>query len=95
MRKLATAAVLVLALADAAFASGFRSYPGFRNFETPVEMVHDRGLTLEIVLRCGVKPNGKISPGIMSYSKVERLFCTPRGRCTRDVERAVRQTCGA
>ena len=87
-------AVLVLAASLAPAHAGFRAYPGFLDPYAKVEMVHDKGLMMEIVVRCRRKANGAISPGILSYSKVERLFCSSKGRCTTSAQRAARDTCG-
>lgn len=96
MRLLVTLLIaLVLASAiNAARAEGFRTYPGFLDPHGTVEMVHDKGLMLELHIRCSRRPNGQVQAGIMSYSKVERLFCSSKLRCFRDPVRAVEDTCG-
>ena len=91
---LAAFAALVVSAPVSAGAGGFRTYPGFLDPEGVVEMVHDKGLMLELHVRCSRKPNGQIRAGIMSYSKVEQLFCSSRHRCFRSPVRAVRDTCG-
>ncbi len=68
--------------------SSFTSYPGFNNPEAVIEMTTDKGLILEITLRCSRKANGQISPGIMSYSKVERLYCSSRNNCYTSARKA-------
>ena len=78
----------------AAIASNFITYPGFNNPAGIIEMTTDKGLILEIVLRCSRKENGQISSGIMSYSKVEKLYCSSRNRCYRDAKKAAEETCG-
>ena len=88
-------AAIALATTASAADAGFRAYPGFLDPYAKVEMVHDRGLTMEIVVRCRRKANGAISPGILSYSKVERLFCSSKGRCTGSARRAAQDTCGS
>ena len=89
---------LVLTVVLAALVSvshaGYRYYPGFLDPHGTVEMVHDKGLMLELHVRCSRKPNGQIRAGIMTYSKVERLFCSSKLRCFRDPVRAVEDTCG-
>ena len=47
----------------------------------------------EIVLRCDREGN-KVKAGIMTYSKVEKLFCSSKMFCTRDAEAAADDTCG-
>ena len=96
MRFLVTTLVVTVVLAAAinAAQANFRTYPGFLDPHGTVEMVHDKGLMLELHVRCSRKPNGQIQAGIMSYSKVERLFCSSKHRCFRDPVRAVRDTCG-
>ena len=91
--RILLAAIAITILAAPAHA-GFRAYPGFLDPYAKVEMVHDKGLMMEFVVRCRRKADGSISPGILSYSKVERLFCSSKGRCTSDAKRAARHTCG-
>ncbi len=43
--------------------------------------------------RCGRKSDGQISAGAMSYSKIERLYCSSRNRCYNDARSAVEETC--
>lgn len=66
---------------------GFRYYPGFRNSEAVVEVAHDKGLTVEIIIRCPV------GTGIINWSKVERLYCLPDHSCKRSLKAAVRHLC--
>ncbi|MEM7300413.1 MAG: hypothetical protein AAF468_04955 [Pseudomonadota bacterium] len=77
----------------AAATSNFSAYPGFNNPNAMVEMTTDKGLVVEIVLRCGITDLGKISPGIMTYSKVERLFCSSKHKCFDTAEQAAIHTC--
>ena len=78
---------------SAAQASNFNLYPGFTNRDGFVEMTSDKGLIVEIVLRCSRKGN-KVKAGIMTYSKVDRMFCSSKMRCTRDAVKAADDTCG-
>lgn len=97
MRTLLIAATLVattIASATFANAADFRQYPGFKNKDSFVEMTNDMGLIVEITLRCGKRANGKVKAGIMTYSKVERLYCSSQNRCYRDAVKAADQTCG-
>ena len=84
---------LFLAAASPASAGDFNLYPGFTDREAFVEMTSDKGLIVEIVLRCERQGN-KVKAGIMTYSKVEKLFCSSKMLCTRDAERAADDTCG-
>ena len=92
MRLLIAAAVFLISAP--ATASTFSLYPGLNNPDAIVEMTTDHGLTVEIVLRCERKSDGSIKPGIMTYSKVEKLFCSSKMFCTRDAEAAADDTCG-
>lgn len=75
--------------AGLAAAAGFVDYPGFTNPGSAIESVMDRGPIVEIVVRC---PAGT---GIMSYSKIDRQFCTPGLRCAPGLAPAVRRLCKA
>ncbi|MEE9314366.1 MAG: hypothetical protein V3V02_06935 [Rhizobiaceae bacterium] len=91
---LATSAfVLSLVTCNAAEASNFSLYPGFNDRDAFVEMTTDKGLIVEIVLRCKRKGN-KVTAGIMTYSKIDRMFCSSKMRCTRDAVKAADDTCG-
>lgn len=93
MKKFILAAGLAAIMATSASAANFSLYPGFRDRDAIVEMTTDKGLIVEIVVRCRRKANGQVSPGIMTYSKVERLYCSSKNRCTRSAERAFEDTC--
>jgi len=92
MRHLIIAALFAASTATAQ-AANFSLYPGFLDPDGTIEMTTDKGLIIEIVLRCSRKPNGQVKPGIMTYSKVEQLFCSSKNRCFRDAERAFNDTC--
>jgi len=94
MQKLVLAAALAAIMATSANAANFSLYPGFRDRDAIVEMTTDKGLIVEIVVRCRRKANGQVSPGIMTYSKVERLYCSSKNRCSRSADRAFEDTCG-
>mgnify|MGYP000318276348 FL=1 len=74
-------------------ARDFNLYPGFNDRDALVEMTSDKGLIIEIVLRCERQGN-KVKSGIMTYSKVEDLFCSSKMRCTPDGNAAADETCG-
>ncbi len=93
MRALILATTIAI-FTTAVQASDFSLYPGFRDRDSFVEMTTDKGLIVEIVLRCSRTAKGQVTAGIMTYSKVERLYCSSRNRCTRDPIIAADDTCG-
>jgi hypothetical protein len=52
-----------------------------------VETITDRGPIVEMIVNC--QPQS----GIMTYSKIEKLFCTPKSGCTGDFRQAYARTC--
>ena len=72
---------------DQARSKGFRYYPSFVDRRGSVEAAHDKGLLLEIIIRC---PDGS---GIITYSKVEGLFCLTNHDCVRTLPVAVARLC--
>lgn len=62
-------------------------YPGKSAGWGPVEAVTDRGPIYELIVRC---PNGT---AIMSYSKIERLYCSPRHACSPSRDETIRRSC--
>ena len=92
MRKIVTLAA-ALFLASPASAANFTLYPGFTDPDATIEMLTDKGLVVEIVVRCSRRASGQISPGIMTYSKVERLYCSAKNRCFPNATRAYEDTC--
>ena len=96
MRKLLIAAFIIATAsyaAQTARAANFSLYPGFTDRDAFVEMTTDKGLIVEIVLRCERKGN-KVKAGIMTFSKVDRMFCSSKMRCSRDADLAADDTCG-
>jgi len=85
----------MIEIAAAILTVNFTAYPGIgdRNIASPppanaearIEATIDRGPIVEI-LRC---PGGS---AIISYSKIERLYCTPRIACGKGLQAAVAQT---
>jgi hypothetical protein len=63
-------------------------YPGFRNPTARIEAVIDRGLIQELIIRCGG------GTAIISYSKVERLYCGPSNRCHTRLPVVAERACG-
>ncbi len=76
-------------LALAFLTANFTAYPGFgdRGIATPrkaerdarVEATTDKGPIVELIIRC---PQGT---AIISYSKLERLYCGPKSTCNRQI----------
>ena len=64
-------------------------YPAFRRPAARVEAVVDRGLIQELIIKC----DG--GTAIVSYSKVERLYCGPDARCHARLPVIVARTCGS
>ena len=96
-RKLIPALLFgVIHTASAAMANigDYTEYPGLDDEKAVVEVVTDKGLTVELVLRCGTNNNGDPFSGIMHYSKVDKLFCSSRHQCFDTLEPAARDTCG-
>lgn len=77
-----------LAAVGFALASVFSDYPGFVKPGAVVEAYTDKGPIVELIVRC------RAGSGIMSYSKVERLYCSSKQRCSRRFRTAVEDTCG-
>ncbi|MGQ0672745.1 MAG: hypothetical protein ACT4N2_07700 [Hyphomicrobium sp.] len=75
-------------IAVAAAAGNFVDYPGFLHPGARIEAVLDRGIIAELIVKC---PQGS---GIVSYSKAEKVFCTPHGGCTPSIKKAIARTCG-
>ena len=63
-------------------------YPGKAANLGQIEAVTDRGPILEIIVRC---PTGT---AIMTYSKIEKVFCTPQIKCSVDRNAVIRRSCG-
>lgn len=70
-----------------AVSTTFTVYPGFVAPKSQIEMVRDLGPVLEVTVRC------PLGAGIMTYSKVERLFCTPDWTCYGNFRTAAEKLC--
>ncbi len=68
--------------------SEFTGYPAFAKRQTPVEVYHDKGLVVEMIVNCG---GGRF--GIITLSKVEGVFCGPDHRCVRNLNQAIGRLC--
>jgi len=53
-----------------------------------IEAVIDRGPIFELIVRCSS------GTAIVSYSKVERLYCGPKGGCGGNRDEVFRKSCG-
>ena len=73
---------------------GYTEYPGLDDPKAVVEVVTDKGLTVEMVLRCNRNVDGQPLSGIMTYSKIDKMFCSSRHQCFDTLEPAARDTCG-
>ncbi len=69
-------------------ASGLTDYPAFRQPGAQVEAIIDRGPIQELIIKCGD------GTAIISFSKVEGRFCTPRLHCDPSLRKIVARTCG-
>jgi hypothetical protein len=70
----------------------FRYYPAFtdqswRASRSGIEMATDKGLVVEFVVRC---PKGV---GVMTYSKLENVYCSSGHQCMASLDDAIRSTC--
>ena len=75
-------------LSAAAIASNlFTLYPGFTNPASDIQMITDKGLVLEMVIAC------RPGEGIITFSKIDRAFCTPDARCFGDIDKAIGHLC--
>lgn len=74
--------------AAAVFAATFTIYEGPKASDGRVEAATDRGPIIELIVRC---PRGT---AIITYSKMERLFCDPRLVCDPSRDVIVRRACG-
>lgn len=78
---------LLFAVTTAA-STPFTDYPGFLNPDAVVEAHIDRGPIVELVVKCGAHT------AIISYSKIERLYCTPQLACGPRLRGVIARTCG-
>ena len=65
----------------------FTTYPAFYKNRARVEAVIDKGLMQEIIIRCFA------STGIVTFSKAERVYCTPDHQCFDQFKTAVGRLC--
>lgn len=69
-------------------ATTFSEYPAFVGRGGVVEAYFDKGPIVEMIVRC---PSGS---GIVSYSKIDRRFCSAKMRCYAGLKTAISATCG-
>ena len=79
--------MLNVAAIGAALAAIFSDYPAFLGRGGVVEAYTDRGPIVELIVRCPV------GTGIISYSKIERRYCSSKHTCYASLKPAVRKTC--
>lgn len=74
-------------LAATATTAIYSDYPAFVNPRAVVEAYFDKGPIIEIVVKCPV------GTGILSYSKIDRRYCSAKHDCFTTLASATRQTC--
>lgn len=77
-----------ITVAAALLASNFTVYPGPNYGQPGVEAITDRGPILEMIVRC---PAGN---AIITYSKIEKLYCQPNLACSRSMKSVIKRSCG-
>lgn len=82
---------MVTSFIAVAVAASITTYPGFikpgKQPTARVEAIVHRGPISELIVRC---PRGT---AIISYSKVERLYCAPQGGCNPSLRKTVSRAC--
>ena len=63
------------------------TYSGFVTPGVTVEAIVDKGPIAELIVRC------QIGTAIVSYSKMERSYCTLRLKCHASLESVLAETC--
>ena len=71
-----------------ALAAIYTEYPAFTKRGFVVEAWTDRGPIVEMIIRC---PGGV---GIISYSRLENVYCSSKNRCHAQQAQAIAETCG-
>ncbi|MBU2582410.1 MAG: hypothetical protein KJ622_11895 [Alphaproteobacteria bacterium] len=74
-------------IAYAFMASTFTAYQAFVHPGATVETLIDKGLIVEMIIKC---PDGA---GIITYSRVERVYCTPDYSCHGAITHAIEHLC--
>lgn len=68
-------------------AATFTLFTGPNTPDPKIEALIDRGPIVEMIVRCPV------GTAIITYSKMERVFCDPRLRCGQDKNTVIARTC--
>jgi hypothetical protein len=79
--------MLKVAAVGFALVAIYSDYPAFLKRAGVIEAYTDRGPIVELIVRC---PAGT---GIMSYSKIERVYCSSKHMCTEKLQPALDDTC--
>ncbi|MEW5964135.1 MAG: hypothetical protein AB1749_11290 [Pseudomonadota bacterium] len=79
--------VIASTIGGVVLAATFTLYPGKKATDARVEAITDRGPIKKLIVRCPV------GTAIITYSPVERLYCTPQLRCMADMETVIARTC--
>lgn len=79
--------MIKLAAVGLAMTAIYSDYPAFLKKHGVIEAYTDRGPIVEMIVRCPV------GTGIMSYSKIERLYCSSKHKCSAKLQTAVANTC--
>jgi len=77
----------LLLLASIGAGNIFTFYPGFVEPQFDIQAITDKGPVLEMIIAC------RPGEGIISFSKVERVFCVPDATCYSKIRPAIRQLC--
>ena len=80
--------MLKLAAVGFALTAIYTDYPAFLKRGGLIEAYTDRGPIVEVIIRCPV------GTGIMSYSKIEDVWCSSKLKCFTEMKTAVSDTCG-
>ena len=80
--------MLKLAAVGLALTAIYSDYPAFLKRAGVIEAYTDRGPIVEMIIKCPV------GTGIMSFSKIEGLYCSSKWKCTPKLQEAVANTCG-
>jgi hypothetical protein len=89
---------MLVATALAFTVASYTAYPAFGDksgvqpraavTQPRIEATTDRGPIVEMIVRC---PKGT---AIISFSKIERLYCSPKHSCDRSLGTILARTCG-
>jgi hypothetical protein len=67
--------------------TGFNDYPAFLRPSAQVEAVIDRGPIQELIIKC------RGGTAIVSFSKIDRKYCSPKFVCHSTLAAVLRNTC--